>query len=518
MNNSKSNNAADTQKKEKVVTKYDRKMQRRKEEELKRQKENAMLKLGSAAVAVAIVGVVGYNVYSNYQLKHGTYINVGDHDITKAEVDYYYNDTVNSFLNSYGSYASYFGLDTSKDFATQQYTDTLTWEDYFMQTAVDSLKQNYGLLDDASTNGFEYDVTEDYNTYVAAIEETASTNGYDLDAYYKSAFGEFATAETLKNVIENRLMASAYYSELGKTLAPEDSEIDSYYSANKQNFDRVDYRMDTVVADVPEDTTTEAVTTSTSVENETAESETTAEEAQALEEQKSAAMETAKKEADVKLETIQETGTLTEGGTYGASTASIQSWLFDESRVAGDKTVIEDTTANTYYVLAFEKRYRDETLTVDARDILVASGEGQTLYEQWQSQDEKTEDSFAKLAKENSTDSNTAGDGGLDESVLKTDYDTAVTDWLYDSSRVAGDTTVITTDQGDYILYYKGTSLPVWKASVKTALLSENMSNYIENLQSNEEVTDKKGHLEYLKAETAQTEQTSEETQTSGDK
>lgn len=74
------------------------------------------------------------SAYTKYAAVHNTYVKIGDHEITKVEYDYYYNNAVNSYLSMYGSYLPYMGLDTSKDFAQQQYTDNMTWKDYFDQS------------------------------------------------------------------------------------------------------------------------------------------------------------------------------------------------------------------------------------------------------------------------------------------------------------------------------------------------------------------------------------------------
>ena len=134
--NNKSNSPADNTKSEKKMTKYDLKMQRRQEEEKKAKKEKAIIKTGCILAVIICVCIAAWKFYDNYQEKHGPYITVGDHEIQKAEFDYYYYSSLNSFASTYGSYLSYFGLDTSKPLDQQQYSDTMTWDDYFQQQAV----------------------------------------------------------------------------------------------------------------------------------------------------------------------------------------------------------------------------------------------------------------------------------------------------------------------------------------------------------------------------------------------
>ena len=124
----------------KKLTRYDLKMQRRAEEE-RRKKRNRKIGIGCviAACAAAAAGI-GYNAYSKYQLKNGAYFTVGSHEITKAEYDYYFYSVYNTFINQYGSYASYFGLDTSEPLDEQDYGEgDLTWKDHFDEQAVEQI-------------------------------------------------------------------------------------------------------------------------------------------------------------------------------------------------------------------------------------------------------------------------------------------------------------------------------------------------------------------------------------------
>lgn len=75
--------------------------------------------------------------------------------------------------------------------------------------------------------------------------------------------------------------------------------------------------------------------------------------------------------------------TLVEGhdkATYSSGTNgtylddNVTNWLFDDARVSGDSTVINNGASN-YYVLVFRDRYREEYATVDVRHILVSLGE-----------------------------------------------------------------------------------------------------------------------------------------------
>ena len=409
--NNKSNSPAGNTKPEKKMTKYDLKMQRRQEEERKAKKEKTIIKTGCILAVVICVCIAAWKFYDNYQEKHGPYITVGSHEIQKAEFDYYYYSSLNSFASTYGSYLSYFGLDTSKPLDQQQYSDTMTWDDYFQQQAVNQLKNVYALTDEANEKGFEYDASSDYDDMVTSIQSYAQQQGVSADEYCKSVFGSDATLEGIKPYVEMSGLASAYYNDIEDNIEVTDDEINTYYDENKDNYDSVDYRVCKIEADMPEEETeaeteaqTEAAAESTSETTAESASETavtenqtetmSAEESEAAakaeEEAKAAAMAEAKAKADEMLSKIKDEASFEKVYDKYASDTSVDSlntdkkkssisptdvanWLFEADRQAGDTTVIEDTSNNAYYVVYFKDRYLDHTKTVDVRQILISA-------------------------------------------------------------------------------------------------------------------------------------------------
>ena len=410
--NNKSNTPADNTKPEKKMTKYDLKMQRRQEEEKKAKKEKTIIKTGCILAVIICVCIAAWKFYDNYQEKHGPYITVGDHEIQKAEFDYYYYSSLNSFASTYGSYLSYFGLDTSKPLDQQQYSDTMTWDDYFQQQAVNQLKNVYALTDEANEKGFEYDATSDYDDMVSSIQSYAEQQGVSEDEYCKSVFGSDATLEGIKPYVEMSGLASAYYNDVKDNIEVTDDEINTYYDENKDNYDSVDYRVCKIEADMPEEETeaetkaqTETVAESSSetavtesqteTESETMSAEESEAAAKAEEEAKAAAMAEAKAKADDMLSkstdeasfekvygdyaTDASTDSLNTGKKKSSiSPTDVANWLFDADRQAGDTTVIEDTANNAYYVVYFKDRYLDHTKTVDVRHILISADTAST--------------------------------------------------------------------------------------------------------------------------------------------
>ena len=498
---------------QKVMTKYDRKVQKRKEEKEKEKKEERISTAVGIVFLVALVCLVASFPIRTYLATHETYVVINGEEVNKVEFDYVYNTSKNNYITQYGSYLSYFGLDTSKDLSTQMYSDTLTWQDYFEQNAVESLKQNKALMAEAKAAGFTYDTTDEYNTFKETIKTSAAAAGVSDKEYVRSIYGSYATMGRIEEYVKNDMVMNAYYQKLQEDNAPSDDEIQSYYEENKATYDSVDYRLTTIEADLPTEPTEladpveeTAATTDTTATDGTAATDATASDStdtayQPSDAEIAKAMEDAKVLADDAEQTVAKDGEAHENEKKSSVNYLISDWLFDDARKAGDTTVITNDNSHCYYVVAFEKRYLDETPSADVRVIIPTEDKtGEEILEEWKS-GAATEDSFAELCKKYTQDTSAAENGGLFEQVTKSGMTEELSSWIFDSSRQAGDTVAITVSDSTYVLYYIGQDQPEWKINIKNTLVSQAMSQYIEDITADITVEDPKGKLNYLKAQ-----------------
>ena len=492
---------------QKVMTKYDRKVQKRKEEKEKEKKEERISTAIGIVVLVALVCLVASFPIRTYLATHETYVVVNGEAVNKVEFDYQYNLTKNNYITQYGSYLTYFGLDTSKDLSTQMYSDTLTWQDYFEQNAVESLKQNKALMAEAKAAGFTYDTTDEYNTFKETIKTSAASAGISEKEYVRSIYGSYATMGRIEEYVKNDMVMNAYYQKLQEDNAPSDDEIQSYYEENKATYDSVDYRLTTIEADLPTEPTeladpVEATTAPDADTDGTATTDTTQDTAyQPSDAEIAKAMEDAKVLADDAEKTVAKDGEAHENEKKSSVNYLISDWLFDDARKAGDTTVITNDNSHCYYAVAFEKRYLDETPSADVRVIIPTEDKtGEEILEEWKS-GAATEDSFAELCKKYTQDTSAVENGGLFEQVTKTGMTEELSNWIFDTSRQAGDTVAITVSDTTYVLYYIGQDQPEWKINIKNTLVSQAMSQYIEDITADITVEDPKGKLNYLKAQ-----------------
>ena len=282
----------------------------------------------------------------------------------------------------------------------------------------------------------------------------------------------------------------------------------SYYEENKATYDSVDYRLTTSEADLPTEPTEladpveETAADTTGTTDGTAATDSTQDTAyQPSDAEIAKAMEDAKVLADDAEQTVPKDGEAHENEKKSSVNYLISDWLFDDARKAGDTTVITNDNSHCYYAVAFEKRYLDETPSADVRVIIPTEDKtGEEILEEWKN-GAATEDSFAELCKKYTQDTSAVENGGLFEQVTKTGMTEELSNWIFDSSRQAGDTVAITVSDSTYVLYYIGQDQPEWKINIKNTLVSDTMSQHMQDITADVTVEDPKGKLNYLKVQ-----------------
>lgn len=344
-NNGNAKNAS--QSTEKVVTKYDLKMQRRAEELRKEKRNRKIARVTTVVVLAAFVITLVASIWTNYYRVNVEYIKVNDESVSQTEFDWYYGMTKASVINTYGSYLSYlYGYDSSKSDKTQNYSDTQTWYDYFSSMTVDSIKTRKALLKIADEKNFDYTTYDaDLDEYNSELSSAASDSSLTVDEYYSTNFSKNVTAKKVEKYIYDYLKSNAVRDLLTEELAATDSEIDSYYSQNKSDYDTVDYRTLAITAT---DTSDSASVTAASDKAQAMLAAITDEASfNELCAQYSDDADTYKNDKDASL---------VSGYSYSSSEEELGTWLFDDSRKAGDKNVIEDSSNGKYTVVYFVSR------------------------------------------------------------------------------------------------------------------------------------------------------------------
>lgn len=488
----------------KALTKYDLKMQRRENERKKEKREELISRIAGIAIVAALACLVASFPIRSYLTVNGTFIEVAGEKVSRVEFDYYYNLVKNNYLAQNSYYLSMFGMDLSGDLSTVMYDNTLSFQDYFEQMAVQSIAENKALRDQMKAAGFTYDASEEYAEYEQALKEAAAAEGMTEKVYIQQVFGRYATASRLKGYIQEGMALSAYTQRISEEKEPSEADIQAYYEENADSYDVVDYYLLTVNAELPTEPTDLADPKDPAQEDQETEGTDADAAYQPSEAEIAFAMEKAKTEADAALEEVSKTGELLKDMKNSSLPSLIRDWLFDSARKAGDATVIENTAGHLYYVVEFAERRLNQDPTVDARVIMVgadAETGAEAILEEWKS-GAATEESFGELADKYGA----SVEGGLYEGLKKTGMTDSLGGWLFDGARTSGETAVITggENEGSYVVYYMGENKPEWFLSIRNTLLSERMNAYLEEISQGYDVTNARGNLKYVKLLEAQ--------------
>ncbi len=498
------------QKPEKVMTRYDLKVQKREAQKKQEQKDALKSKILGIALVVALAALVASFPIRNYLTINSAYIVVDGEEISRVEFEYNYNVAKTNYLSTYGTYLYYMGMDISQDFDDEMYTDLRTWGDYFDELAVENIKQYKSLAKEGKAAGFEYDCTEEYNEYLEALEANAKEAGQSAKAFTQGLYGELATEARVKPFVEEAMYASAYYNHIYDGNIPAEDEVLNHYELNANDYDSVDYYIAYVDAVLPTEATDSSATESTAdasastdaTGTDTATDTTTVEDAatayEPTEEEIAAAMATAKAEIDEKAEDIRTNGTLATNVKQSEAVYILRDWLFEEGRKEGDATTIEDSVNSRYYAVEFVSRYLNETHAADVRIVFAADGNVDAIYEEWKNGD-ATEESFAAICDKYNDVTLGVSAGGLYEGLSSSGLSGELKEWIFSADRVAGETAVIKPedDEYNYVVYYVAPNRLEYVIEIENEIASERTVEYVNALVESVVVEDPKDNLKY---------------------
>ena len=164
---------------------------------------------------------------------------MGDVQLTNRQLQVYYWMQVYDFLDYYGAYAAYFGLDTTAPLDEQFMDETQTWQQYFLETAIQNWQTYTALALEAEANGIE--MHEEYKEALATMEEemtkTAQKQGFaNVDEMLADEMGSGVTFNEYYQYLVTYYTGYSYFDQYYSSLDPTDAEIDAYFTANEAKF------------------------------------------------------------------------------------------------------------------------------------------------------------------------------------------------------------------------------------------------------------------------------------------
>ncbi len=357
-----SKNTPEVETQQKVQTRYDRKIEARKLQKQKEARQDKLAKIAALAIGIiiviAIVVSIAMPIIKKQTALTGTYVKIGDYELSQLEYEYYYNTVVNNYLYNYASILPYMGLDTSTDFSQQQYSEDMTWKDMFDQMTVEQIRQSKAMLDDAKKAGFSFDPADGYESFVADTKTEAEEQKVSIGEFYKKTFGEYATEKNIEGFVKDSLLVDEYYNSLLEKNAPGQDEIKAYYQENKKVYDKVDYRSFTFSTNLSADATD--AEKNLAMEEAAANADEMAAARKAGTDFEELCLKYATEDTKENYEDPDTEYSLSEGRYYSNIATIMADWLYADGRKEGDITVLEDENSSMYYVVEFVARYYDE--------------------------------------------------------------------------------------------------------------------------------------------------------------
>ena len=481
------------------------------ERQLAEQKEAKKLKLltisFTALLAVILVVAIVFTTVKYFnnpavRAKNTVAVTLGDSELSNTELNYYFVDYAFEYANTYGAYASMFGLDFTKPLNQQVVNEETgaTWADEFITGAIQNAKSVYAVCAEAKANGYTLskETSDQIDASIEDIKLTAQMQNMSVDKFIQSYYGPGASAESYVEYQKMRALSQEYIAHFTESLNYEEADLRAGEEGKEAEFNNYSYNYYYVNASkFLTGGTTDAEGNTTYSDEEQADALAAAEEAaKALVAADINSVEDfdaaiAAMEINADAETPAKSSAFKDYA-YKNVFATVKEWVTDSSRKSGDIGYVENISVTTnedgtetktvtgYYVVYFVEREDNNFPLANVRHILVqpdggsidpntgmttyteeemakAKVEAENLLKQWQD-GEATEESFAELATKHTEDPGSQETGGLYEDVYPGQMVSTFNDWCFAEGRKAGDTGIVETDYGYHVMYYAGHS------------------------------------------------------------
>ncbi len=445
--------------------------------------------------------------------------------IKVSTYNFYFATLYNSMLSQQSQYEQYgidladagLDVDFDKKLSQQTYTDpdteeTMGWDEHMHDLVVDSIESTYTyyLAAVEANGGEDPEITDDQKTEINdtldSYEETASGYGYTLSGYLVQAMGKGVTESVFRTETTRQYIAQNYQEELSsgtENTTYTEEDINAYKDEHLEDLQSVDIK----IFECSSEDDAKAFSESLAADGSNF-AELCTEYASSDFDKKAYADEGYSTELGMTRSALQSRG-------YAIATADAHEhedgeehsddeeltysgldWLFSSDRQAGD--IYQYSTSVVYVIAPASLSDRN---TVNVRHILIAPETDEedadvttATDEQWTAAYDQargllaswdgTEDGFAALATENSTDTGSTENGGLYEDVVTGQMVNSFSTWCFDDSRKAGDTGIVRSEYGYHIMYFVGENdQKIWQYNAEQALLSEDSASAAEALE-----------------------------------
>ena len=291
---------------------------------------------------------------------------MGDRVLTNGELQAYYWQEVYMFLQEYGSYASYIGLDmyTPLD---QQLTEMgeqpMSWQQFLLDSAIYTWKNYQSMALEAEKANYQLSAERqaELDGMAEELENAAASSGFEnADAMVRSNVGGGCDLETYRNYVNVYYTGMSYYYDRVENMALSDEQIDAFFTENEENYISNNMGRDAKYVDVrhvllmPEGGETGADGYPVYTDEAWAACQQKAEEIYSQWQQGDLSEDSfAQLAMDYSADGNASTGGLYENVYKGQMVESFENWCFDPARQVGDHGLV--TTPYGYHIMFFSR-------------------------------------------------------------------------------------------------------------------------------------------------------------------
>lgn len=483
--------------KEKTATSASAKRRGQVEAARRREKRRVILLTAGSVVFIALAVLcligVGKAKDSGFFKRNTVVAKSENYKVDKCMFSYFFYDTYMNFVSDNQAYLNYMGLDVSKPLQAQKYSDDMTWYDFFLGRAKARISQMLYLNEDAGAAGFalgDEDLAK-IDSVISNIAEESQKNGRTIDEFLSGTYGPGVRERDLRKCIELSELARKYYdSEYEKLTDYTGGQIDKYYGEHSKKYQVISY-LSYAFKFGDGERITDPVAARETADKLAACSDEGAFRAWLV--NYISNMPGKDGELPDPAEVAKQVGeALTPYGRYDERDENpFQTWAFSGTRSAGDTYVLPEENSITVFMLTEPARRLEGTVR-NMRHILLRLGQDEThehLQERAQALldkylETKSVETFAALAKENTTDEGSRESGGLYEDVCQGYMVEQIDDWLFDPARKAGDTGIVASGFGAHVVLLESISdTPTWQHQVIDDKGAEDSKAWLEKLE-----------------------------------
>ena len=161
-----------------------------------------------------------------------------DKKLTNTMLQMFYRMAIVEYLNANADYLSYLNIDVSKPLSEQtSYEDeTLTWEQYFVNSAIETWRNYQTVYMMAMEDGYvpTEELTQSLEELPATMDDMAKEEGFESgDALIADRFGAGCTVADYEEYCRIYYISAEYIN-----ITPTTEQIEGYYAGNKDMFEQ----------------------------------------------------------------------------------------------------------------------------------------------------------------------------------------------------------------------------------------------------------------------------------------